>query len=267
MDNYYRTIDMARNFQRILGINFYVGDMPDLLDLCAEGHFIVVPAAPALADLPTDPAYRESLEKSDFAITDSAMMVLLWKFFTGQSLRRISGLKLLRGLLAGDDLRKPGSSCWIMPSHFEMEINLAWLNQNGYPVKADESYVAPMYPAGPISDPAILSWIESRKPPYVIINLGGGVQERLGYYLHENLSYRPSIMCVGAAGAFITGVQAHIPTWADAWMLGWFIRCLHEPKKFVPRYWKALQLIRILARYRERSVMPSVEETECAPVK
>jgi N-acetylglucosaminyldiphosphoundecaprenol N-acetyl-beta-D-mannosaminyltransferase len=79
------------------------------------------------------------------------------------------------------------------------------------------------------------------------------VQERLGFYLMQNLSYRPSIICVGAAVAFLTGIQAYIPTWADAWMLGWLFRCLHAPKKFIPRYWKALQLISILARYRERS--------------
>src|ERR1035441_2953834 len=190
---------MARKFQRILGINFFVGDMPDLLGLCAEGHFIVVPAAPALTDLPTNAAYRESVEKSDFAIPDSAFMVLLWKFFTGQSLPRISGLKLLRGLLARDELHRAGSSLWIMPSKLEMEVNLAWLNQNGHPVTPEQSFVAPYYPKGAISDPSILSWIEAHKPPYIIINLGGGAQERLGFYLKENLSYRPSIICVGAA--------------------------------------------------------------------
>jgi UDP-N-acetyl-D-mannosaminuronic acid transferase (WecB/TagA/CpsF family) len=244
---------MTRKFQRILGINFFVGNMPDLLELCSEGNFVVVPAAPALADLPTNEAYREAVEKSDFAITDSAFMVILWKFFTGQRLPRISGLKLLRGLLASAELHKPGSSCWIMPSEHEMEVNIAWLNQNGYQVTAEESYVAPMYPRGPIADPAILKWIEAHRPPYIIINLGGGVQERLGLYLKENLSYRPSIICVGAAVAFLSGIQASIPTWADAWMLGWLFRCLHAPRKFVPRYWKALQLIAIVARYRERS--------------
>jgi UDP-N-acetyl-D-mannosaminuronic acid transferase (WecB/TagA/CpsF family) len=248
---------MEQTFQRILGINFFVGNMPDLLELCAEGHFIVVPAAPALADLPTNEAYRESVEKSDFAITDSAFMVLLWKFFTGRTLPRISGLKLLRGLLASKELHQPGSSLWIMPSKHEMEVNLAWLNQNGYPVAPEESYVAPLYPNGSISDPSILSWIESRKPPYIIVNLGGGVQERLGFYLRENLSYRPSIICVGAAVAFLTGIQANIPAWADAWMLGWLFRCLHAPRKFIPRYWKALQLIAIVARYRERSCAPA----------
>jgi UDP-N-acetyl-D-mannosaminuronic acid transferase (WecB/TagA/CpsF family) len=257
MSTYAAGLKMARKFQRILGINFFVGDMTDLLQLCAEGHFVVVPAAPALADLPTDAAYRESVEKSDFAITDSAFMVLLWRFFTGQSLPRISGLKLLRGLLAGDALQQTGSSVWIMPSKLEMEVNLAWLNQNGYPVTPEQSYVAPYYFKGAISDPALLGWIEARKPPYIIINLGGGVQERLGFYLRQNLSYRPSIICVGAAVAFITGLQARIPAWADSFMLGWLFRCLHAPKKFIPRYWKALQLVAILARYRDRSCAPS----------
>ena len=244
---------MARKFQRILGINFFIGDMPDLMEMCTEGHFVVVPAAPALADLPTNEAYREALEKSDFAITDSAFMVILWKLITGQTLPRISGLKLLRGLLATGELHQPGISLWIMPSDYEKEINLGWLNKNGFPVTEEESYIAPMYPRGPISDPAILEWIETHQPRYVIINLGGGVQERLGHYLRENLSYRPSIICVGAAVAFLTGVQANIPTWADTLMLGWLFRCLHAPSKFIPRYWKALQLSGILARYRERS--------------
>jgi UDP-N-acetyl-D-mannosaminuronic acid transferase (WecB/TagA/CpsF family) len=254
MHNYYGGLGMAHKFQRILGINFFIGDMTELLGLCAQGNFIVVPAAPALADLPTNAAYRESVEKSDFAITDSALMVLLWKLFTGQTLPRISGLKLMRGLLAGDQFHQPGNSYWIMPSEEEKKVNLAWLNQNGYPITPEQSYVAPMYPKGPISDPAILGWIEAHKPPYIIVNLGGGVQERLGYYLKENLSYRPSIICVGAAVAFITGIQANIPTWADAWMLGWLLRCLHAPGKFIPRYWRALQLIGIVAKYRDRSV-------------
>jgi UDP-N-acetyl-D-mannosaminuronic acid transferase (WecB/TagA/CpsF family) len=87
-----------------------------------------------------------------------------------------------------------------------------------------------------------------------MINIGGGVQERLGFYLKENLSYRPSIICVGAAIAFITGQQAAIPVWADTLMLGWFLRCLHAPKKFAPRIWKGLRLMPLLAKYRARSV-------------
>jgi UDP-N-acetyl-D-mannosaminuronic acid transferase (WecB/TagA/CpsF family) len=245
---------MSSTFQSILGIKFYVGDLPGLLDLCAAGNFVVVPAAPALADLSTDIDYREALEQSDFAITDSGFMVLLWKILTGQSLIRISGLKLLRGLLAGDELRQPGSSVWVMPTAKEMEVNLAWLTRNNYAVTRDQCFVAPFYPKGPLSDPDLLRFIEARRPRYIIVNIGGGVQERLGLYLKRNLSYRPSIICVGAAIAFITGLQADIPVWADTLMLGWFFRCWHAPRGFIPRVWKGFRLAPLLIQYRERSV-------------
>jgi UDP-N-acetyl-D-mannosaminuronic acid transferase (WecB/TagA/CpsF family) len=241
-------------FQQILGIKFYVGDLAGLLDLCAEGNFVVVPAASALVDLPRDVHYREALEQSDFAITDSGFMVILWKILTGEKLIRISGLKLVRGLLETDAFRQAGSSVWIMPTPHEMEVNVEWLSRNGYAVTKDDCFIAPVYPKGPISDPELLRFIEERKPRYIMVNIGGGSQERLGLYLRRNLSERPSIICVGAAIAFVTGLQAGIPVWADAWMLGWFFRCLHAPKKFIPRAWKGFRLIPIMVRYRERGV-------------
>jgi len=245
---------MSPPFQTILGIKFYIGKLPGLLDLCAAGNFIVVPAAPALVDLPTNIHYRNALEKSDLAITDSGYMVLLWKFLTGQSLPRISGLKLLRGLLDGDELRQPGNSFWIMPSAKETEVNLSWLQRNNYAVSSEQCYVAPIYPRGAISDPHLLNLIEARRPRYILVNIGGGIQEPLGLYLRENLSYRPSIICVGAAIAFITGLQAAIPVWADTLMLGWLFRCLHAPGRFVPRIWKGLRLMPLIAKYRSQSV-------------
>ncbi|MEJ0000646.1 MAG: WecB/TagA/CpsF family glycosyltransferase [Verrucomicrobiota bacterium] len=246
---------MARKFQRILGINFYVGDMPDLLGLCAEGNFIVMPAAPALTNLPQHAEYRESLEKCDFALTDSALMVLLWKVLTGESLPRISGLKLMRGLLAGTQLRRPGSSLWIMPSLVEQEKNLAWLNANGYPVTPEDCLIPPFYQKGPLSDPDLLQWVEERRAPYIIVAIGGGSQERLGLYLRQSLSYRPSIICVGAAIGFITGAGVRIPAWADSLMLGSIYRTLADPKRFLPRYWQALQLPALMFKYRDRSVV------------
>ncbi len=83
------------------------------------------------------------------------------------------------------------------------------------------------------------------------------MQERVGYYLRENLSYRPSILCVGAAVGFITGAGVRIPAWADHLMLGSIYRTLADPKRFLPRYWKAMQLPGLLFKYRDRSVAES----------
>jgi hypothetical protein len=43
---------MVQSFKRVLAINFFTGGTSELLKLCAEGHFIVAPAAPALAAQP-----------------------------------------------------------------------------------------------------------------------------------------------------------------------------------------------------------------------
>ena len=136
----------------------------------------------------------------------------------------------------------------------EMEINLTWLNAHGFSVTCNDCYVAPLYPSGQLTDLELLQCVKQRQPRYILINIGGGVQERLGHYLRKHLPDSPAIICVGAAIAFITGLQANIPVWADAYGLGWFLRCLQAPGKFIPRYWKALRLVVILARYRERSV-------------
>src|SRR6267154_1429313 len=90
-----------------------------------------------------------------------------------------------------------------------------------------------------------------RKPRHIVICLGGGTQERLGLMLKRECDFRPSIHCIGAAIGFLTGNQVYIPTWADRFFLGWLFRCFSEPGKFIPRYWKAFQLVPMMIRFRE----------------
>jgi UDP-N-acetyl-D-mannosaminuronic acid transferase (WecB/TagA/CpsF family) len=245
---------MEHDFRRILGIRFFVGHLDELLNHVSRGGLIVVPAAPALVNLNPDHAYREALESSEFAITDSAFLVLLWLIRKGEKLNRISGLKFLRGLLAWAEFRRPGASFWVMPNANEAQANRSWLAQNGIEVPAEDVYIAPEYANGRITDVELIAQIEARRPRFIVVNLGGGVQERLGLFLRETLSYKPAIICTGAAIAFLSGSQASIPVWADTLMLGWFMRCLNAPARFVPRYWKALRLAPIFWRHGHRSV-------------
>jgi UDP-N-acetyl-D-mannosaminuronic acid transferase (WecB/TagA/CpsF family) len=74
--------------------------------------------------------------------------------------------------------------------------------------------------------------INARRPRLVAIGLSGGVQERLGWNLRQRLSYKPAILCIGGAIAFLSGRQARIPVWADRLALGWVIRFFHSPGAF-----------------------------------
>jgi len=100
-----------------------------------------------------------------------------------------------------------------------------------------------------IEDPKLVSILESHKPKHVIIGIGGGVQEKLGFYLREHLSYRPAIHCIGAALAFLTGDQKPIPMWADRIYLGWFLRLARAPHHYARRFSSAFRLPGMIWRY------------------
>jgi UDP-N-acetyl-D-mannosaminuronic acid transferase (WecB/TagA/CpsF family) len=238
--------------RRVLGVDFFVGSIEEATDRALAGGLVVAPSAPGLAvDLLRSPSYREALTSADTAITDSGYMVLLWRLFSGESLPRHSGLKLIRAVLGRDELKKPGAIFWVMPSAEERDRNLAWLRAAGFAVGEEDTYLAPHYGRGPIEDPALVGQIAARRPRVVMLAIGGGVQERLGLALRAKLDHRPGVLCLGAAIAFLTGGQAAIPPWADRLMLGWLLRLLNSPKKFWRRYWEALALAPILYRNRE----------------
>jgi N-acetylglucosaminyldiphosphoundecaprenol N-acetyl-beta-D-mannosaminyltransferase len=81
------------------------------------------------------------------------------------------------------------------------------------------------------------------------VSIGGGTQERLGLYLRRELNCKPSIHCIGAAIAFLSGDQVLIPRWADRMYLGWLFRCLSDPRRYMPRYWDARKLFSLMVRY------------------
>lgn len=223
-------------FRTILGVRFYISDLEGLLDLIPESGLVVVPSAPVMSRLAEDPAHRVALEGADFAITDSGYMVLLWLIRTGERLRRISGLRLLRGMFERGDFRGMGETFWVMPSEGDSNANIAWLRGQGLEVTHEDAYVAPMYPkAGPLSDDRLLEILNLRRPRLVVIGLSGGVQERLGWELSQRLGYKPAILCIGGAIAFLSGRQTRIPVWADRMAMGWLLRFISAPRAFAAK--------------------------------
>lgn len=244
-------------FRRILGIDFFGGPAKEAINRIRRGGLLVVPAAPALKDLDTDVDYRESLLNADLAITDSAYMVLIWNALQRDNLYRLSGLEYLRELLTEADVRQTGNTVWIMASPKSAKLNLAWLAQQGIVVPATNVYMAPLYGKS-IEDLHLLDLMRRTRPQHVVVTIGGGTQERLGLYLKRNLDFLPAIHCIGAAIAFLSGDQVHIPNWTDRFYLGWLYRCLSEPKRYIPRYWGARRLLSLM--WKNRSELPPLKK-------
>jgi UDP-N-acetyl-D-mannosaminuronic acid transferase (WecB/TagA/CpsF family) len=241
------------DFRQILGVKFFTGTAQEAVDrMLDKGGLLVVPAAPALKDLPTHPEYKEALQSADLAIMDSSLMVMVWNFLERERLTKLSGFKYLTVLLEQPQLRVPGKTMWIMASPKSAERNLAWLKEKGIDVPEECVYMAPMY-GGQISDPHLVELINRIRPDNIIVTIGGGTQEQLGLYLRRNLDYVPGIHCIGAAIAFLSGDQVKIPMWADRLAVIWLFRCISEPKRYFPRYWAARKLVALMVRYRSEA--------------
>lgn len=236
--------------ERVLGIDFFPGKLDEAIERAAGGGLLTAPSGPGLAyDLVREPAYRRALESSDIVLTDSSFMVLLWRLRTGRHLHRNSGLAFLRIWMNRDIMRRPGAALWVMPSEAERTHTLEWLRAQGFPAEPESFYVAPAYGDGDLRDERLAALVRERHPDVVYLAIGGGVQERLGHYLRDAVGYRPVILCLGAALAFMTGAQVHIAPWVDRVGLGWLWRILSNPSRYSVRYARATRLAWMVFRY------------------
>ena len=234
---------------QVLGIQFFNGDVDEAVEsMVRHGGFLVAPSGTCFARLCEDEQYRHAVLAADLAIPDSGLMVVLCRLFRGETLQRISGLKYLKHLLATVKGAGTGGILWIVPTVAASQKLLEWSRREAIPTTAEDCYVAPRY-GFEVEDPSLVALIERRRPTQVIIGIGSGAQEKLGHYLREHLSYRPAIHCIGAALGFLTGDQIAIPDWVDRVFLGWFWRLLAQPRIFIPRLCRGLELPWLLGKY------------------
>jgi N-acetylglucosaminyldiphosphoundecaprenol N-acetyl-beta-D-mannosaminyltransferase len=251
---------MSSHLIQALGVPFYKGNLQDACVLALKGGLVTAPSGPGLAlDLTACSEYKRALANSHLVLPDSGFLCLWVKWVWREHLPRISGLVFLKFILEMIDWEKD-TAFWVMPDEKQAIANGEWIaHKFGKRIEKSNVYIAPQYPkVGKLADISLLAQIEKKKPKYIFVQVGGGVQERLGLYLKENLSYLPGIFCTGAALAFLSGQQAKIPTWADSFYLGWLLRCLNNPKVFVPRYLRAFRLLFLLAKYGGKA--PSLQD-------
>ncbi len=247
---------MNNNYINILGINFFNGQTKEVVQSLKQGGLLVVPSGPGLATITSENTYYNSLLDADIVIPDSGFMAMIWNLTHKSKVKRISGLEFLHHCLADADFKFNSEILLVNPRKKEAIANINYLKNKGFNINESNSYIAPMYAKDNIEDKILLQLIEERKPKYIIINLGGGVQEILGAYLKNNLGYKPAIICTGAAIAFLTGEQTRIPNWADKMFVGWFFRCVENPKLYIPRYFSALKLAKIMLQYEYNKFTP-----------
>lgn len=232
---------MENNIIVFKGIKFYNYNFTKLLSKINKGGLLVAPAASALTNISSNKKYHESLKKSDVAIFDSGFFCILLRIFRGKNVNKFSGYLFLNNFL-NLNFKKKTNFLTIDPTLDDSKINLSYLKSRN--IKNIKSYVAPQYDNKNINDKNLIKIIKKYKPRYVIINIGGEIQEMLGLFIKKNINFKSSIICTGAAIAFLTKRQAPINDILDKFYLGWLVRTLYNPRKFFFRTIKSLYLIK-----------------------
>jgi UDP-N-acetyl-D-mannosaminuronic acid transferase (WecB/TagA/CpsF family) len=236
---------MEDNIIVFKGITFHNYDFDKLLSIVNEGGYLVAPAASALTNINKDNKYHESLIKSDVAILDSGFFCILLRIFKGKKVTKYSGYLFLKNFL-NLNFNKETNFFIIDPNLEESKANISYLNSKN--ITNIKNYIAPKYDNKIIIDNNLLEEIIKFRPRYIIINLGGGIQESLANYIKNNCDFKVSILCTGAAISFLTKKQAPINDFGDKLYLGWFMRILYNPKKFLMRTIKSISLINLFIK-------------------
>ncbi len=232
---------MYKKIINFKGIKFYNCSFESILKKINRGGYLVAPAASALSKIESHSVYYQSLKKADVAILDSGLFCILLRFFKGYKVKKLSGYLFLKKFLK-ISFEKNIRFLTIDPSNIDAKFNANFLKENN--IKNNYSYIAPKYNKKNIKDKKLLKKINLIKPKYILINLGGEVQEILALYIKTNIKFNVSIICTGAAIAFLTKRQAPINDMIDKFYLGWFVRLIHNPKKYFIRVASSLNLIK-----------------------
>lgn len=222
-------------------IKFYNYKFDEIYKIIEKGGYLVAPAASALTTIETNKIYHKSLINSDVAILDSGFFCILLRVFKKKRVRKLSGYFFLKKFL-NLNFEHNTKFFLIDPNKKESILNKLYLKKKS--ISNIRCYVAPNYENGNLEDKLLLKNINQFNPKFVLINLGGERQEILASYLKNNLKKKCSIICTGAAIAFLTKSQAPINDFVDKYYLGWMMRILFNPRKHFIRALKSLLLIK-----------------------
>lgn len=236
---------MSSNIINFEGIKFYNYSIDKILKkMITKGGILVAPAASSLSKIHEKKDYFNALKSSQVAIFDSGFFCILLRVFKNIKVKKLSGYLFMKHFLETAIVKKK-ILLSINPSPSEGKKNLKFLNSKKF--KLVFNYTAPNYDkSNLLNDKKLFNLIDKIKPEIILINIGGEKQEILAYNIYKNSKDKKIfILCLGAAIAFFTGEQPRIGIVSDKIYLGWFVRWIGSPIKYLPRVISSFKLIKL----------------------
>ena len=236
---------MSNNTILFRGIKFYNLSPKKILDkMINGGGYLVAPAASSLQTIDNNRLYHAALKNSTVAIFDSGFFCICLRIFNKVKIKKLSGFLLMKNFLSRTSIKKK-RILLVNPNVNESKINYRFFKKKKF--LNIYSYIAPQYNAPHLfNDHKLFKVIKNSKPDIILINISGEKQEVLASCIHKKIqNKKTSIYCLGAAISFFTGTQAGVTVLTDKFYLGWFMRWVKEPHKYLPRVVNSFKLIKL----------------------
>ena len=159
------------------GIHFNNYSKKKINKLFEKNGLLVLPAGPGLANINNDKIYLKALQNSDHVLFDSGYFVLLLKILKNIKVEKVSGYLFFKYLIKHLQKNKFKKLLSIDPNNTLSINNYKFFLKKGLNKKKIINYIAPKYNSLKLIDTKLLRLIKKNKPDYIMINIGGGVQE------------------------------------------------------------------------------------------
>lgn len=211
-------------------------------NILLKGGYLVAPAASALEEINRNHFYKIALQRSTICLPDSGYFCLLMRFFKKIKITKFSGFLLCYNIFTTNFLKT--KKILLINSNFQEQKknDFFFRKKNFYNFS---SYVAPKFYMSNIKDKNLIFKIKKFKPEIIFINISGLKQEILAKYIIQNINFKCSIFCTGAAIGFISGTQPPVNFFFDRIYCGWAIRLIFNFKNYYPRILKSFKLFKL----------------------
>lgn len=198
-------------------------------------HLVVTPNVANIAVLQREAAVQAAYAQADLVLADGWPVALAVSLIARRRVPRVTGSDLLPALAArrGPRLRAvliggrdPGKVATAVAG----SPGLVVVDAHGGRWRPDQSAAA-----------AVHEICARNRPDVLLLALGSPKQEALAAAALQVPGLDCGvILCLGAAGDFVSGDQVRAPRWAQRLGLEWAHRLLSDPRRLGPRYLAAI---------------------------
>jgi len=224
----------------LLGVPVFGGSLPEALSLIEEAVLrkrkmhVVTLNPEIMAHGLVDPSFYQVLLSGELVVPDGKGIILASKFLGERPTERITGIELLRTLLARGT--EKGWTFYFLGSREAVVCRAVEKARRDFPGVQIVGFHHGFFD----DDQKVIADINRLSPDFLFVGLGSPRQE---WWIYKHRSVLKTFVMMGVGGSFdvLSGFKERAPQWMIRWGMEWLYRLIREPwrmRRVMPAFWR-----------------------------